>query len=61
MGKKTKKRKIFQNMIEMKLKLFFKNEIIIEIIVKPEWKWNYVLLPRALSKLINNYPGIQDI
>jgi len=48
-------------MIEMKLKLFFKNEIIIEIIVKPEWKWNYVLLPRALSKLINNYPGIQDI
>jgi len=32
-------KKMLRTVIEMKLKLFFKNEIIIEIIVKWEWNW----------------------
>jgi len=45
----------------VKLQLFGKNKIIIEVIAKPEWKWKlnengiYLLLPLALLELINSY------
>jgi len=34
---------ILRTVTEVKLKLFFQNEIITEIIVKPEWKRNCVI------------------
>jgi len=36
----------------MQLKLLFKNEIIIEVVVEPEWKWKLCIITTYIIKLI---------